>query len=103
MDDEFIEDFELTPDTGYIRGFWIDLGSRVEKDSGWIRIEWLLQNRLEPVANGSVEPERLYRNPADGQLWHYYPAAPHMTTASPPILERISAQRARELFGDFTG
>ena len=96
-----IDDFELTPETQHIRGFWIDLGSKVEKDSGWMRIEWLLKHRLEPVAQRDQTADALYRNPADATYWHCYLVSPHMRDDSPPVLERIDIDRARELFGQF--
>lgn len=92
------DDFELTAETTAIQGFWLDLGSTVEKDSGWIRIEWLLKNRLECVTQTEGERGELYRNPVDGTLWHYYPVAPNMQDGGPPALERIDEERAQELF-----
>lgn len=96
-------DFELTPQTTLIRGLWLDLGSRVEKDSNWLRIEWLLENRLELLvpAHGNA-CSALYCSPENGQLWHYYRVAPEMHEGGPPALEQIDEERAKELFGDFT-
>jgi hypothetical protein len=96
-----IEDFELTPETTLIRGFWIDLGSRVEKDSGWTRIEWLLKNRLELITEKTVEIGSLYKNPEDNKLWHHYLITPNMQNNSPPVLELIETEKAHELFGKF--
>jgi len=95
------EDFELTEETTIIRGFWLDLGSKVVKDSGWIRIEWLIANRLEPVCRKENNGETLYRSPADGRLWHYYLVAPGLKNGGPPALELIDQKRAEELFGQF--
>ena len=36
------EEWELKPEDQELRGFWIDLGSRMEKDGAWARIEWLI-------------------------------------------------------------
>lgn len=96
-----IEDFELTSETTLIRGFWIDLGSRVEKDSGWIRIEWLIKNRLEIILKGKQTIGSLYRNPADGKFWHYHLVSPQMQDGGPPVLEHIDKIKAQELFGEF--
>ncbi|MBN1958226.1 MAG: hypothetical protein JXQ81_12915 [Desulfuromonadales bacterium] len=95
------DDFELTTETEGIQGFWIDLGSRVEKDSGWVRIEWLLNNRLEKVIESDSDKGALYRNPADDSLWHHYLVAPGMAAESPPALERMTADAARKMFGQF--
>ena len=95
------EDFKITPETTFIRGLWIDLGSSMEKDSGWRRIEWLLENCLELVMEKDVESGSLYRNPEDGKLWHLFLAAPELGQNSPPSLELIDADRGKELFGDF--
>ncbi|MCW8858478.1 MAG: Imm27 family immunity protein [Deltaproteobacteria bacterium] len=96
-----IEDFELTPETTWIRGYWIDLGSKVEKDSGWIRIEWLLQNRLDLLLQKDNKIGALYKNPVDETLWHFYPVAPDMQNGGPPALELIDKDKAMELFGEF--
>jgi len=94
-----LADYELTPESILIRGFWLDLGSRVEKDSGWIRIEWLIANRLELVKQGSTDEGRLYRYPGDNSLWHYWHVAPQMAGGGPPALEKISAEQAAKIFG----
>jgi hypothetical protein len=91
-------DYELTPETTLIRGFWIDLGSRVEKDSGWMRIEWLIANRLELVKQGNTDVGMLYRYPADNSLWHYWLVAPQMAGGGPPALEKISTEQAATIF-----
>lgn len=93
-----LADYELTPQTTLIRGFWIDLGSRVEKDSGWIRIEWLIAKRLELVKHGGSDIGVLYRYPVDGSLWHYWLVAPHMAGGGPPALEKISEEQAASIF-----
>lgn len=100
--DESLKDYELTPATTAIHGFWLDLGSRVEKDSGWIRIEWLLDNCLVKITESDTSIGALYRNPQDGSLWHYWRIAPHLAGGGPPALDRIEKTRAHELFGDFT-
>jgi len=95
-----VEDFDFTPETTIIRGFWLDLGSSMEKDSGWKRIEWLRENRLEQVSEKRPETGTLYRNPADGKLWLYSLVAPHMRDGGPPMLELIDREKALELFGE---
>jgi len=96
-----IDDFEFTPDTTIIRGFWLDLGSSMEKDSGWQRIEWLVRNRLEHVCEKDAQTGTLYRNPSDGKLWLFSRVAPHMRDGGPPLLELIDREKAVELFGEF--
>lgn len=95
------EDFELSPETTAIQGFWLDLGSKVVKDSGWIRIEWLIDNRLDCIVPEDTETGSLYRNPSDGQLWHFYLVSPDLQSNGPPALEQISEEKAHQLFGDF--
>jgi hypothetical protein len=94
------EDFELTAATTAIRGFWLDLGSSVVKDSGWVRIEWLLENRLECLVEKNTETGSLYRDPADNRLWHFYRVSPGLRDGGPPALQSISQDEARDLFGD---
>jgi hypothetical protein len=94
-------DFELTPQTTLIQGLWIDLGSRVAKDTSWLRIEWLLENRLQLIKHKGREIGSLYRNPQDNHLWHYSLVAPEMGDSSPPSLAQIGETQAEELFGNF--
>ncbi len=93
-----LDDFELTPETTSIRGFWLDLGSRVEKDCGWMRIEWLIENRLNLVTEGTPETGSLYRYPLDNSLWHYWLVAPHMSGGGPPALEKVTEEQAAKVF-----
>lgn len=95
------EDFELTDATTSIQGFWLDLGSKVVKDSGWIRIEWLIDNRLDCIAQIDAETGSLYRNRTDGQLWHFYLVSPGLQNGGPPALTQISKEKAHDLFGKF--
>lgn len=93
------EDFELTEETAFIQGFWLDLGSKVVKDSGWVRIEWLIENRLEQIVAKDGSSDTLYRNPIDGHLWHYHLVVPDIHEGGPPALLRIEEAEAQEIFG----
>jgi Immunity protein 27 len=95
------QDFELTDATTAIQGFWLDLGSKVVKDSGWIRIEWLIDNRLVCIAQKDEETGLLYRNPSDDKLWHFYLVSPGLQNGGPPALTQISKDKAHDLFGEF--
>lgn len=93
-------DFEFTEETTFIRGFWLDLGSQMVKDSGWSRIEWLIENRLELLIRDQRNTDALYINRRDNRLWHYYSVAPGIKDGGPPVLEMIDKVKAEEIFGN---
>ncbi len=96
---ESVEEWELQPDEAELAGFWLDLGSRVEKDSGWERIDWLVGKRLEKLAEASPGPAILYRDPKDGRLWEKTHPAAHMQDGGPPRLSVISPEAAAKRYG----
>lgn len=91
-------EWELRPADHFLQGFWIDTGSRVEKDAGWMRIEWLVSERLELLVRLEGETVELYRDPRDGRLWEKFSAAPAMSDGGPPVLTVIDADEARRKF-----
>lgn len=93
------EELLIQPGETVLQGLWIDLGSRMEKDVTWQRIEWLVAEHFEELAcleNGLV---RLYRDPTDGRLWELFPVRPELGEQSPPQLVVIDPQAAAERFG----
>lgn len=90
-------DFELKGDERELNGFWIDVGSRVEKDAGWVRIEWLIAERFEQLAER--DGEVLYRHRGDGRLWARTGPAPWLPEGGPPRLVRLTAAEAQARFG----
>jgi hypothetical protein len=89
---------ELKPDESHLVGYWLDLGSGVEKDSVWERIEWLISSRLERISRNSSGTECLYRDPADGRYWEYTLRASRMRGGGPPSLKIISREQAEKKY-----
>lgn len=75
-------------------GYWLDLGSGVEKDAVWERIDWLASSKLEFVDQNSTGSEMLYRDPADGRYWELTRRAFHLRGGGPPILKVIGVEDA---------
>jgi len=91
-------DWELSDKDSFLQGFWIDTGSAVVKDAGWMRIDWLTETRLERLARHEGSAAELYRNPGDGSFWERLSAAPELPDGGPPMLVRIDAEEARRRF-----
>ena len=85
---------ELRPHETDVVGPWLDTGSRVEGDAACARIEWLVSERLERLADHPASGGTLYRDPRDGRLWERtYPHA-HMRGGGPPRLTLIDPAAA---------
>jgi hypothetical protein len=79
-----------------IRGYWLDLGSRMVPDSGWERINQLTE-RLELLATSADGATKLYRDPADGRLWERTPISPALPQG-PPLMTVITEEQARAVY-----
>ncbi|MFA5515093.1 MAG: Imm27 family immunity protein [Desulfuromonadales bacterium] len=93
-------DFNLGPEETFLAGYWIDLGSGMVRDANWERIDWLVNNHLELVKRGDSLPDALYRDPRDGRLWEKTHHSPQLKDGGPPQLQAITAEEARERYGD---
>jgi len=93
------EELLIQPGETVLQGLWIDLGSRMEKDVSWQRIEWLVSEHFEELACLEDSQDCLYRDPTDGRLWELFPVRPELGEQSPPHLAVIAPQTAAERFG----
>ncbi len=93
------EELLIQPGETVLQGLWIDLGSRMEKDMSWQRIEWLVTEHFEELACLEDSQDRLYRDPTDGRLWELFSVRPELGEQSPPHLAVIAPQTAAERFG----
>ncbi|RME38104.1 MAG: hypothetical protein D6794_05890 [Deltaproteobacteria bacterium] len=98
MDDKMRRDWKLKPDDRILTGLWLDLGSRMEKDSTWQRILWLTTNYLEPVAQDDERGSILYRDPEDGRYWELLFMRPELPEKGPPTLRFLEEEAAREAY-----
>lgn len=92
------EEWELSPDDRQLQGLWIDLGSRMEKDATWARIEWLITERLQRLAPGEGN-DALYRDPGDGRLWELAHDHAGLKHGGPPRLTQIDFETAAQRYG----
>lgn len=83
----------LATEETIIRGYWLDLGSRMVPDSSWERINQLTE-QLELLATSADGATKLYRDPEDGRLWERTPVSPTLPQG-PPLLAVISPEQAR--------
>jgi hypothetical protein len=88
----------IKPGETELRGFWIDLGSRMEKDTDWQRIEWLTTERFEEVVKAENGLDVLYRDPSDGRLWEKVHDHPALRDGGPPRLSVIDRNLAVERY-----
>jgi hypothetical protein len=90
---------DLQPNESILTGQWVMEGDRVVADETCRRIEWLIELRLDRLANDSSGWETLYRDPRDGRLWeHTYPQS-HMHGGGPPQIHIISSDVAASKYG----
>ncbi len=90
---------ELRPHETDVVGQWLDTGSRVEGDAACARIEWLVAERLERLADDPASWATLYRDPRDGRLWERTYQHAHMHGGGPPRLTVIEAPVAAARYG----
>ena len=88
------EEVLLQPDETELRGYWIDLGSRMVKDANWQRIEWLVAEHLEELVSADSGRASLYRDPADGRLWEKIHDHFELRDGGPPRLSLIDRDAA---------
>ena len=94
---------ELQPTETDLVGQWLDTGSRIEADAVTARIQWLIAERLERVAEAEGGWAILYRDPGDGRLWELTYPQSEMHGGGPPRLTVISAREAAAKYGTGTG
>ena len=85
----------LRPDEVELVGQWIPEGKGVEADETAKRIEGLVREWLEPVADSSDGWDRLFKDPSDGRFWERTYPRNHMHGGGPPELKVVSAEAAR--------
>jgi hypothetical protein len=83
----------LSNEETMIRGYWLDLGSRMVPDSGWERINQLTE-QMELLTTSADGATKLYRDPVDGRFWERTPVSPTLPQG-PPVLSVITEVLAR--------
>ena len=94
------EEMLLKPGESEVIGLWIDLGSRMEKDANWQRIEWLTTGHLVELARAENGLDILYRNPSDERLWEKAHDHPGLPDGGPPRLSVIDNDAAAGKYPD---
>ena len=92
------EELLVKPGDTELRGFWIDLGSRMDKDAQWHRIEWLTSEHFEVLARADNGLDILCRDPVDGRLWEKVHDFPALRGGGPPRLAVIAPGKAAERY-----
>ena len=86
---------ELAPDEVDLRGDWVVQKDRsVVADATDKRIDWLIAEKLERIANDSSGWETLYRDPRDGRLWELTYPRGEMHGGGPRRLHVLSQEEA---------
>ena len=84
---------DLESDERELVGAWIADRGRVVADDTCRRIEWLVGQRLEQVANAGGW-EVLFRDPRDGRLWECIYPRSEMHGGGPPALRLVALSTA---------
>ena len=89
------------PDENLLKGEWIQSGSTVVPDETCKRIDHLVTNVLEKVAESPTWGawEILYRDPFGGRLWERTFPKGEVHGGGPPQLSYISHEQAKEKYG----
>lgn len=90
---------DIRPHETDLIGQWLDTGNRVEGDAVCARIQWLITERLEPLATSPTGPESWFRDRRDGRLWELTYPWGHLPGGGPPRLTRITPEVARARYG----
>lgn len=85
----------LLPTEAELTGHWVLQGKAVIGDATCLRIEWLINGRLDRVAGAGGGWEQLYQDPADGRYWELTYPQSHMHGGGPPSLGVLSAAQAQ--------
>jgi hypothetical protein len=86
---------ELAPEEVNLRGDWLVQEDRsVVGDAAEQRIEWLITQKLERLANDPSGWETLYRDPRDGRLWELTYPQSEMHGGGPRRLRVLSRDEA---------
>ncbi len=81
-----------------LTGSWIYKGNNISKDEITERIEWLLANHLNKIAEDSSGWEILYIDPEDNRLWELTYPHSEMQGGGPPALIQISNEEAKKKY-----
>jgi hypothetical protein len=85
----------LAPEEVDLRGDWLVQKDRsVAADATERRIEWLITQKLERIANNWSGWETLYRDPPDGRLWELTYPKGDMQGGGPRHLHVLSRDEA---------
>jgi hypothetical protein len=94
-------DQHLKADEKSVAGEWIYRDGRMAGDLSCERIEWLIHNHLQKVAdslrNGAWET--LYRDPDDGRYWERTYPRSEMHGGGPPKIQTINSDEIRDKYG----
>ena len=90
----------INPDETEIRGRWEMAGLKVEGDVNVRRIQTLIETYLKTVAHDETGWETLYVEPNGQRFWELAYPRSDLHGGGPPMLRSLSAQEAREKYGD---
>ena len=78
-----------------ITGGWTNLNGKVQKDEATVRIEWLINNKLQKIAQDTSGWDILYLDPNDNRLWELTYPDSELHGGGPPTLSFISSAAAK--------
>jgi Immunity protein 27 len=89
----------LRPVETELVGAFLTTSGKIVPDAVCVRIQQLVEGRLEPVAVDASGWDRLHRDPTDGRLWELTYPESEMHGGGPPRLCVISPADATAKYG----
>lgn len=91
---------DLQPHETNVIGRWREDGLTLKPDDNCIRISYLVDNVLIPIASNDGGWTRLFRNPNDGRLWELTYPESELHGGGPPSLINIAKSEVIAKYGD---
>ena len=88
-------DVTLLPNEELLVGSWVRRGDGVAGDETCKRIDRLVTETLEHIADDPTGWDSLYRDPADGRLWERYYTQSDSHGGGPASLRHVSVSEAK--------
>ncbi len=89
---------DLQPDEISLAGAWVASGNKVIGDETTLRIEWLIEHRLDRLACDKSGWDTLFRDRQDGRLWERTYPHGEWHGGGPPKLSVITPDAAKSKY-----
>lgn len=91
---------DLAPNETEVIGQWILVDGEVDGDEACLRVQYLVNTRLEKLAKDWSGWETLFRDPQDGRYWERAYPNGSLHGGGPPALIYLSEAQAKAKYPD---